>query len=144
MKNIVIDISIRENCLKLGENKHKLEQRNDLLLLKWKPGSYIFYTEIELLKLHHSFGHPSAKALYNLLKRASPTTDLMLKKSLDSIVKEFLNCARNAIKPRRFKLTIGTEKYRFNHIVAADVVYIDGKNVLNLVDESNHFGAVII
>ena len=50
-------------------------------------------------------------------------------------------CRRNQTKPRRFKLTVGTEEFRFNHTVLIDTMYIDSKPVLHLVDESTHYVA---
>eukprot|EP00171_Calliarthron_tuberculosum_P022358 IDg22358t1 len=41
------------------------------LYIKWEYPT-VLYTEPELRKLHKQFGHPSAKALINLLKRATP------------------------------------------------------------------------
>ena len=61
MKEMGLEISIQENCLLLGERRHEIDVENDLLWLRW--------TEHELKKLHRAFGHPSARALPELLKR---------------------------------------------------------------------------
>ena len=140
MKRMGIDISIQEDSLTLGDKMHSLVLENNLLWLKWESTDYTFYTETELRKLHRSFGHPSAKALAELLKRARPT-DPYVHDELDAIIRECAVCAKNASIPRRFKLTVGTEDVRFNHIVAVDIVTIEGKQVLHCVDESTHFQA---
>lgn len=143
MKQLGIEICIQNNCLTLGSRKHLLHTDNDLLWLKWKACDQVLYSETELRKLHRASGHASAKALAELLKRARPT-DPYVRKALETVVKECLTCSRNSSKPRRFKLTVGTEKYRFNNIVVIDIVHIDSHKVLHCVNESTHFQAATV
>lgn len=81
------------------------------------------YTEKELRRLHRVFGHPSVKALKTLLRKADPKS---MKKSVIDAVKEITDactiCATRARRPRRFKLTVGTDDLRFNHIIAVDIM----------------------
>ena len=142
MEDMGLEISIQENCLLLGDRRHELEVENDLLWLRWTP-EYSFYTEQELRKLHRAFGHPSAKRLAELLKRARPDENYV-RKELEGIVKECGVCARHSQKPRRFKLTVGTDEYQYNHIVSIDVVDIEGRKILHVVDECTHFQAAAI
>ena len=46
-------------------------------------------------------------------------------------------------KPRRFKVSIGTEELRFNHVVVVDICYIKSKPVLHVVGEATHFQSAI-
>jgi hypothetical protein len=91
-------------------------------------------------KLHLAFGHPSVEKLTNLLKMARPdemNTDV--RQSIEALSKECQVCLRTRMAPRRFKLTMGMDDVQFNHIVAVDVMYLDGKPVLHIVDEATHF-----
>ncbi len=63
---------------------------------------------------------------------------------LENIVKDCFTCVKYSTKLRRFKLTIGTDEYRFNHIISIDIVYIDGKAILHCLDECTHFGSAAI
>lgn len=143
MKNLGLEISIRKNALILGKHKHPLVIQNGLLLLKWEPNDHVFYSHDDLRKLHRSFGHPSAKSLANLVRRANPRIP-SARNTLEEIKKECDVCAKFERRPCRFKLTMGTEEYRFNHIVAVDIVFIDGNKFLHCVDECTHFGAAVI
>lgn len=143
MKNLGLEISIQKHALIKGSKLHKLDVHNGLLWLRWKPVEHIHYTHDELRKLHIAFGHPSARALEAILRRARPN-EPGVRDEIEAIIKNCLTCARHSSVPRRFKLTVGTEEHRFNHIVAIDVVKIDGHNVLHCVDESTHFGAASI
>ena len=95
-----------------------------------------------MLKLHRSFGHPSASALYKLLRRAHPDeANQSTRQTLEQIAKECETCLRHASKPRRFKLTVGHNNARFNHVVAVDIMYINNKPILHVVDEATHFSS---
>ncbi len=117
----------------LNGREQKLALENDLLWHKRNPDDYILYTTDDLRKVHRSFGHPSARALAELLKRANPSKPCV-RAALEEIAKKFLTCAKHARKPNRFKLTIGTEDHRFNHIVSIDVMDLEGKKMLYCVD----------
>ncbi|KAI1004349.1 hypothetical protein K3495_g3862 [Podosphaera aphanis] len=43
-------------------------------------------------------------------------------------------------RPKRFKFTLGKD-YEFNHTIIVDIMYLDGKPVLEVVDASTSFGA---
>ena len=60
-------------------------------------------------------------------------------KALEDLEKKCDVCCRHAQKPKRFKLTTGAEDLRFNHVVAADIMFIGGKPLLHVVDEATHF-----
>lgn len=59
-------------------------------------------------------------------------------------MKKCIVCSKYSRKRHRFKLKIGIEEHRFNHIVAVDIVDFDGKKVLYYVDESTYFGSASI
>ncbi len=63
------------------------------------------------------------------------------KRAIASLTRSSDTCKRHASKPKRFKLTVGSEDSRFNHAVAADIMFIHGKPILHLVDEATHFSS---
>ena len=85
--------------------------------------------------------HPSAAKLYDLLKRARPedTTPETLE-VLEDISRRG-PCQRIQNAPTRFKVSCGAENAQFNERVMMDVMYLDGKPVLHIVDEGTHFSA---
>lgn len=112
------------------------------LYAKMSLPSTTFYTTAKLSKLHQQFPHPSALKLYNLLCRGG--LEAVGKDTLERMNQIFARCEpcqriRNA--PFRFRVTMGHEDVRFNARVFMDIVYLDGRPVLHLVDEINRFSA---
>lgn len=139
-----LDISIQDREITFCGKSHKLLLENYFLIHRWgrEDIHYVLFSEAELRTLHRSFGHPSSSALYNLLKRAHPEkVNTEIRKELDKIVEECKACIRNSRKPRRFKLTVGADELRFNHTIAVDVMYIDNRPILHIVDEATHYCA---
>lgn len=142
MKKNKLDLRVLHNRIDYGENSQGLYFIRGLLIHKWEPNDFniSLYTEGELRKLHRSFGHPSSSSLAKLLQRARPEQfNADVQKYLEDITKSCVPCQFHSRKPRRFKLAVGTDELRFNHIVAVDVMYIDGEPVLHIVDEATHF-----
>lgn len=141
LKKTGFQLDIQEDCLTFMGRREKLEVRNGLLWHQWNPDVANF-SEGELKRLHRSFGHPSVSALYKILQRARPDeVDSTTKAEIEKLTQECDPCARHATKPRRFKLTTGAEDGRFNHVVAVDIMYIQSKPVLHIVDETTHFAS---
>lgn len=144
MKENGLDFSIQDEVVRFKNAEQDLSMENYFLVHRWKSDdlNFALYTESELRKLHRVFGHTSVQALYNLLKRANPDEmESNVRKTLDKIRRECEVCIQNGSKPRRFKVTIGTDDLRFNHIVAVDVMYINSRPVLHIVHEGTHFNA---
>ena len=137
-----LDISIQNSVMTYKSFSHPLQMRNYFLIHKWEPCdvSHSLYSEQELRKLHRTFGHPSASALIKVLKAARPEQMTPeVRNNVMNIVKSCVTCSTYASKPKRFKITVGTEDLCFNHIVAVDIMYISKKPVLHVVDEATHF-----
>lgn len=101
-----------------------------------------YFTRTQLLKLHKQFYHPSAQKLFNLLKKArpqeaSPETLRILKE----ISKNCDPCQRISTAPKRFRVTLGSEHVQFNERILIDLMYIEGKPILHIVDEGTKFNA---
>jgi len=148
MKDMVqngLDISIQKSEISYKHRKHPLILENYFLIHRWKPEdvSYSMYTEDELRKLHRSFGHPTVSAFKKVLKAARPDEmNSEVKEWISTITAACSSCAKYGSKPRRFKITVGTDDLRFNQTVAVDIMYITQKKpVLHIVDEATHFNA---
>ena len=101
-----------------------------------------FYITVQLWKLHRNFAHPSAEKLYNLLERAgleSVTSETL--ERLKGIVASCEPCQGNRNAPLRFRVIIGHENVRFNARALIDIMYLDGKPALHIVDEVTRFSA---
>jgi len=139
MRRLGLELSLAEGLLLYNGRSQKLDLINDFLVLSVAPDA-VLYTEKELRKLHGTFGHPSVSALARLLRRARPD-ETPVYKALQEISTACTTCAATRSKPRRFKLTVGSEDCRFNHVIAADVMFLDSLPVLHVVDEATHFAA---
>ena len=93
--------------------------------------------------MHRGFSHPTAEKLYDLLKVAKPDeVDSETKKVLDEISKYCEICQRNARPPLRFKVTIPTkDNLKFCEEVSMDLMFLDGKAVLHVIDTATRFSA---
>ena len=141
LKNIGLELSIQKNCVHMMGKSQKLVHENDFLYYRWKPDLHL-YTYGELKKLHRSFGHPTVSALQKMLKPSRPAEMTNeVKQAVQEIVNNCQTCNELASKPMRFRLSIGAENSRFNHVILADIMYIDQKPVLHVIDEATHFSS---
>lgn len=62
-----------------------------------------------------------------------------VKEEIERLTRACVTCSTHASRPRRFKLTVGADDLRFNHILAVDIVTLNGKPVLHVVDEATHY-----
>ncbi|KAE8549770.1 hypothetical protein EYB25_008294 [Talaromyces marneffei] len=96
-----------------------------------------FLTETELRRLHRRFGHPSVEKLRKLLVRAGHDVDT---EALKHIRKFCHHCQIYGQSPGRFRFTV-RDDVSFNHSIIVDIMYINGKPVLHVVDEATRFNA---
>jgi hypothetical protein len=94
-------------------------------------------TETELRQLHRRFGHPSIRRLTRVLERAGHEVE---QKAIERLTKYCHQCQMNSKAPGRFKFTL-KDDYEFNWCIIVDVMYLDGKPVLHVVDEATAFQA---
>ncbi|KAI0993887.1 hypothetical protein K3495_g14297, partial [Podosphaera aphanis] len=96
-----------------------------------------FLTEQELRQLHRRFGHPSVDRLAKLLEKSSHEYDRTLIEKISRFCKF---CQKHSNAPGRFKFSLRSiDDVQFNHIVYADIMYIDGSPLLHVVDEGTRF-----
>ncbi|CDF36780.1 unnamed protein product [Chondrus crispus] len=110
------------------------------LYLEWDYG--IFYTSEEMLKLHKHFFHPDSGRLYAMLKRAdnASTTPSDLKE-LERVASECDVCQRNVAAPSRFRTALPSDDVVLNRCVCMDIMFLEGKAVLHMVDKDTKFSA---
>ena len=102
----------------------------------------MYFTRIQLMKLHKKFAHPSAQKLCNLLKSSRPedaTPETL--RILEGLAKRCDPCQRIQNAPNRFCVSFGVENVRFNERLLIDIMYLEGKAVLHIVDEGTRFSA---
>lgn len=116
--------------------------RSQHLFARMDYHSSIYFTRTQLHRLHQQFYHPSAEKLYNLVKKSRPedTTPETLT-ILKEISKECDSCQRISAAPQRFRVAIGSEHVQLNERILLDLMYIEGKPVLHIIDESTKFSA---
>src|SRR5438045_4003059 len=94
-------------------------------------------TESQLRQLHRRFGHPSGRRLATVLQRAGHEIEL---KAIQHLTKYCHQCQMHAKSPGRFKFIL-KEDYNFNFEIIIDIIYLEGRSVLHVVDESTSFQA---
>lgn len=94
-------------------------------------------TETELRQLHRRFGHPSIRKFSDLLTRAEQNFE---RGTLERIAKYCHQCQLHGKSPGRFKFNI-KEDLEFNAEVVVDIMYINGKPILHVVDTATSFQA---
>ena len=115
------------------------------VFIEW-PLGIILFTRSELRKLHLSFFNASAQKLYELVKRARPediSSDT--KVVLEEISKACEACRRYSSMPYIFRVAMPIGEIVFNQEVAMDLMWIDGKAILHVVDaQTNYQNAVLL
>jgi len=94
-------------------------------------------TESQLRQLHRRFGHPSVRRLATVLQRAGHEIEL---KAIQHLTKYCHQCQMHAKSPGRFKFIL-KEDHNFNFEIIVDIMYLEGRPVLHVVDESTSFQA---
>lgn len=137
-----------KNQLIQGERTFQVIRRHGHAFLLWHISTYTlltdslienpcFLTEIELRRLHRRFGHPSVRRLQNILDRAGHTTDPHI---LHELTRYCDQCQRHGRSPGRFAFTI-KDDVTFNFNLIIDILYINSKPVLHVMDEATRFQA---
>ena len=101
----------------------------------------VYYTKPELAKLHRHFRHPGPGKLYDILRRTKPED--LSKNTLDHLV-EISNACKTCTELSRKEVTFKArmkEMVVFNRKVALDLMYLDSRPVLHVVDRDTDFGA---
>jgi len=117
-----------------------LKRKDGHLYLEWNKA--IHYTTTELDRLHRHFNHPRTGRLAAVLRQAGGvkvTPDMQ--EELNKIAASCDICQRLAMAPGRFRTALPAEDLAFNRTVYLDLMYLDGKSVLHVVDRDTAFSA---
>jgi hypothetical protein len=95
-------------------------------------------TETELRQLHCQFSHPAAECLHRLLTRAG--YEEIDKAIITKITKFCHQCQMHSNATGRFKFTL-RDDMEFNYQVLVDIMSINGKPVLHILDMATSFQA---
>lgn len=96
----------------------------------------------QVIKLSRQFLHRSSEKLYNLLRKAHPEdTTQETQKKLEEISCSCDPSQRNQARPTLSKVSFGTENILFNEEVVIDIMYLDEKPVLHMLDAQTQFSA---
>jgi hypothetical protein len=96
-----------------------------------KQAPVTFLTEIKIRRLHRRFSHPAVDHLHKLLKQAGH--DNVNHYNLTEIEKFCHHCQMNRQAPQHFKFILTNDR-EFNYKIIIDIMYLDSKPVLHIVD----------
>ena len=92
--------------------------------------------------MQRQFAHPSADKLYKLLRKAGlEAVDTSPRGQLKEIFARCEPCQRIKNAPMRFRVSIGRKDIQFNARAYIDIMYLDGRPVLHIVDEATRFSS---
>jgi hypothetical protein len=112
------------------------------IYLQWDPGIQLFFTRAELTKIHRHFLDPSTVKLVNLLKRATPgNVPKETRAQLDGIQKACKTCTNCSPRPQHVQVTIDPDRIVFNNEIITDLMYLESKPVLHVVDRGTTFSS---
>jgi transposase InsO family protein len=112
------------------------------LLIEWEPRQalHTFYTPAEIRNLHRHYLHPSAKRLYDILKRADPNLSSATKDLVKDVTEACSSCAEFSRKPISFSVRT-PDDIIFNQELLLDLMYIGHRPILHIIDRGTRFSA---
>ena len=140
---IILDVDERTMYSKLEGWSLDLCLKKGHLYHDWEIG--ILFTENELRKVHNHFYHSEPDRLYSLFRRADPSSiSSQLLQDLDSINSTCDTCQREASSPHRFRVSLSHGDVIFNRENCLDLMKINGKQILHVVDRDTRLSAAAI
>jgi hypothetical protein len=118
-----------------------LTRKGGHVYLTWHNTFRALYSRRQLQNMHLHFMHPSTSKLYNLLERAYPaklTSETW--GILEDIAKSCHACQTYASRPATFQVRFPNDIV-FNKELRLDLMTIDGRPVLHIVDSGTNFSA---
>lgn len=113
------------------------------MYITWDKNEVLF-TRPELIKLHRHFKHPDSQKLWNLIQRAKPDqVDTGTRNLLEEITKACETCQVFSASPERFRVSLPPTEIAFNREVAIDLMWLEGKAILHVVDVETRFNSAM-
>lgn len=136
------------NIIVQSNRSHPVIRRYGHAFLLWCTSAYSFITEsfmqnpcyltdIELRCLHRRFIYTSVEHLQQVLELSRHRVELQ---AIKHLTKYCEHCQKYGQSPGRFSFTI-KDDIDFNYNIIVDILYMEGKPVLHLVDETTRFQA---
>jgi hypothetical protein len=97
-----------------------------------------YLTDTEIRRLHRRFGHPSVDRLMHVLNRSGHSD--IERSALEKLTKHCAYCQKYGKSPGRFRFKL-QDDVDFNHSIIIDIIYIDNKPILHIIDEGTRFQA---
>ena len=117
-----------------------LTSKRGHLYYEWKLE--ILFTQSELVRIHKHFYHPKSERLYSLMKRGVPErTSPEVLRDLEKIENTCELCQRLSHAPHRFRVSLPEKYVVFNRIVCMDIMFLEGKPILHVLDKDTKFSA---
>lgn len=127
---------------------HLIIRRYDHALLLWYVSLYIlaakfialnpcYLMDIKLRRLHCCFGHLSTHFLHQLLEKSRRNVELQ---AFQYLIKYCDQCSKRGQSPGNFAF-IFKDDFNCNHNVIIDIIYIQTKSVLHLINKAIRFQA---
>ncbi|KAJ5904893.1 uncharacterized protein N7473_001809 [Penicillium subrubescens] len=136
-----VELRNKKNVLERGDKRVPIVRKwgHPWMLLHnlEEAAAWSHLTESELRQLHRRFGHPSVHRLTRILQRAGHEVN---SQCIDYLTKFCHHCQMKGRSPGRFKFTL-KDDYEFNYSVIVDILYLEGKPVLQVIDAATSFGA---
>lgn len=136
-----VELRNKKNVLERGDKRVPIVRKwgHPWMLLHnlEETAAWSHLTESELRQLHRRFGHPSVRRLTRILQRAGHEVN---SRCIDYLTKFCHHCQMKGKSPGRFKFTL-KDDYEFNYSVIIDILYLEGKPVLQVIDAATSFGA---
>jgi hypothetical protein len=108
------------------------------LLLDTSQSIAFHLSEVELRQFHKRFGHPSTRRLIDLFNQTEEEFDPAIIKRITEFCHQ---CQVNSKSPDRFKFNIRDTDLEFNAEIIINVIYLESKPVLHVVDLATAFQA---
>ena len=118
----------------------RLRKKLGHLYYEWVPN--VLFTESELMKVHRHFHHPDSERLYSVMSRTEPDkTSPEVLRTLKRISSTCDLCQRRTRAPHRFRVSLPDADVVFNRTLCLDLMYLENKPVLHVVDKDTEFSA---
>ena len=102
----------------------------------------VLYTTNEVRRIHRHFFHAHPERIFSLMKRAEdPDAIAETVKELKELTSSCDIFQKLAKEPGRFRVSLPSEDIVFNRTVYMDIIYLDVKSVLHIVDKDAQFSA---
>jgi len=102
-------------------------------------------TTTELARVHRHCAHPHPDRLFAVLRQAKdPHATAETRSQLAEVTAECQVCQRLARALSRFRMALPTQDIVFNRTVLLDLMYLDGKPVLHVVDKDTLFSTATL